>query len=147
MENKNEKSRLEKSIHEGDIYVEWMEPATGDVTSNENPQEIRHERNKHIWQRVCGCQYCFANGINKSRTKSAGDGDVLYCRDSRHGRSSHRYLFDVRSCPKIIISSFRKSFFYGQRAKRAGILMAIFGREITSWRIASCLISCCTCKK
>lgn len=55
----------------------------------------------------------------------------------------------MRPCPKIIISSFIKSFFYGQRAKReAGILMAIFGARwaSTSWRIASCLISCCVQK-
>jgi hypothetical protein len=43
MEKKNEKSRSEKSIHEGDIYVEWMEPATGDATSNETPP-----RNKYV---------------------------------------------------------------------------------------------------
>jgi hypothetical protein len=82
MEKKNEKSRSEKSIHEGDIYVEWMEPATGDVTSNETPQEINTSRKEHIFCNGFGCQYSFANGINKSRTKSAGDGDVLYCRDT-----------------------------------------------------------------
>jgi hypothetical protein len=82
MEKKNEKSRSEKSIHEGDIYVEWMEPATGDVTSNETPQEINTSRKEHIFCNGFGCQYSFANRINKSRTKSAGDGDVLYCRDT-----------------------------------------------------------------